>query len=113
MLNFKAPSTGACALRATTTGKTLMLNFDEQRFVRIQSGAVSLGGRLHEVIGACLSSGAQNLFFLGSGGAGILMLPAADLLQTRSVFPVFLKIPAEMVALGSVHLGPRSIAVIP
>jgi fructoselysine-6-phosphate deglycase len=90
-----------------------MLNLDEQRFVRIQSGAVSLGGRLHEVIGACLSSGAENLFFLGSGGAGILMLPAVDLLQTRSVFPVFSRLPAEMVAAGSVHLGQRSIVVIP
>ena len=90
-----------------------MLNFDEQRFVRIQSGAVSLGGRLHETIGACLGGGAQNLFFLGSGGAGILMLLAADLLHTRSGFPVFSRLPAELVADGSVHLGPRSIAVIP
>jgi fructoselysine-6-phosphate deglycase len=90
-----------------------MLNFDEERFVRIQSGVVSLGEHIHEVIGARLSGGAQNLFFLGSGGAGILMLPAADLLQTRSLFPVFSKSPAEIVAIGSVHLGPQSIVVIP
>ena len=90
-----------------------MLNFDEDRFVRIQSGAVSLAGRIHEAIGACLAGGGQNLFFLGSGGAGILMLPAARLLQTRSTFPVFSEMPAELVAAGSGHLGPHSIAVIP
>ena len=38
-----------------------MLNFDEQRFLRIQSGAVALAERLDETIGACLRAGAENL----------------------------------------------------
>ena len=50
-----------------------MLNFDEQRFLRIQSGAVALAGRLDETVGACLRAGAENIFFLGTGGAAILM----------------------------------------
>jgi fructoselysine-6-phosphate deglycase len=90
-----------------------MLNLDEARFLRIQSGAVSLADRLHKTVGECLQAGAQNLFFLGSGGAGILMQPAARLLQTRSTFPTFCEMPAELVAAGSVHLGPQSIVVIP
>ena len=49
----------------------------------------------------------------GSGGAGILMWPAARLLQTRSTFPVHVENPAELVVSGSVHLGPRSVVVIP
>ncbi|MDQ1620915.1 MAG: fructoselysine-6-phosphate deglycase [Actinomycetota bacterium] len=90
-----------------------MLNFDEARFVRIQSGAVSLAERLDQTIAECLAKGAKNLFFLGAGGAGILMLPAARLLQTRSTFPVFVEMPAELVVAGSVHLGAQSIVVIP
>ena len=90
-----------------------MLNFDEQRFIRIQSGALALADDIDEAIGECIANGQQNLFFLGSGGAGILMLPAARLLQTRSTFAVFWDMPAELVLTGSVHLGPRSIVVIP
>ncbi|HEX2147882.1 MAG TPA: sugar isomerase, partial [Pseudorhizobium sp.] len=83
-----------------------MLNFDEERFVRIQAGAVSLAGRIHDLVGTCLEGGAENLFFVGSGGAGILMQPAARLLQTSSTFPTFAEMPAELVGAGSVHLGP-------
>jgi fructoselysine-6-phosphate deglycase len=90
-----------------------MLNFDEDRFLRIQSGAVSLAERLHKTVGECLDQGAQNLFFLGSGGAGILMQPAVQLLQKSSTFPVVPAMPAELVVTGSVHLGPQSLVVIP
>ena len=90
-----------------------MLNLDEARFLRIQSGAVAQAERLHSTIGSLLADGAENLFFAGSGGAGILMQPAARLLRTRSTFPVFDEMPAELVTTGSVHLGPRSVVVIP
>ncbi len=103
----------ASAIPSLDPDEMLMLNFDEQRFIRIQSGALALADRIDEVIGECIAKGQQNLFFLGSGGAGILMLPAARLLQTRSTFPVFWDMPAELVLTGSVHLGPRSIVVIP
>jgi len=90
-----------------------MLNFDTDRFLRIQSGAIALADALHDEIVGCLRRGARNLFFVGSGGAGILMLPAARLLQTRSTFPVHVEAPAELVAAGSAHLGPQSVVVIP
>jgi fructoselysine-6-phosphate deglycase len=90
-----------------------LLNFDEERFLRIQTGAVSLAAGIHQTIGECLQDGATNLFFLGSGGAGILMLPAAELLQDRSTFPVHIRRPAELVEIGSAHLGPQSVVVIP
>ena len=96
------------------TESTRMLNFDEARFVRIQSGAVELAAGLAATVDKCLGDGAQNLFFLGSGGAGILMQPAAQLLQAQSGFPAFVHWPAELDRrLGSRHLGPQSIAVIP
>jgi fructoselysine-6-phosphate deglycase len=86
---------------------------DEARFVRIQAGAVAQADRLRSTIAELLHEGATNLFFLGSGGAGILMSPAVQLLQDRSTFPVHLRLPAELVETGSVHLGPRSVVVIP
>jgi fructoselysine-6-phosphate deglycase len=91
----------------------MMLNFDEARFLRIESGAVALGPAIHEAIAAALAKGAGNIFFLGSGGAAILMQPAALLMQRRSAFPAFMEISAELVAGGHRALGPQSIVVIP
>jgi fructoselysine-6-phosphate deglycase len=90
-----------------------MLNFDTDRFVRIQSGAVALADRIDTIIGDCLTSGAKNVFFLGTGGAAILMQPAALLMNRRSTFPAFLDVSAELILAGHKHLGPHSIVVIP
>lgn len=88
-----------------------MLNFDEARFLRIQSGALAQIEPIHEIMRARLPR-AENLFFLGTGGAAILMEPAIQLLQRRSRFPVFRETAAELTISGSIHLGPRSIAVM-
>jgi fructoselysine-6-phosphate deglycase len=90
-----------------------MLNFDPDRFRSIQGDAVALAGPLRETVGRLLDDGAANLFFLGAGGAGVLMLPAAQLLARSSAFPVKLVHAAEMVAVGDVTLGNGSIVVIP
>ena len=90
-----------------------MLNFDEARFLRIQSGAVGLARPIDGTIGRLLTAGKENIFFLGTGGAAILMQPAAQFLQRRSTFPVYTDLSAELVLNGTRHLGPKSIAVIP
>jgi fructoselysine-6-phosphate deglycase len=90
-----------------------MLNFDETRFLRIQSGAVALAERIDHAISSALTSGAENLFFLGTGGVAYLMQPAYQLLQRRSTFPVFLDYPAELVLTGSANLTKNSIVVMP
>lgn len=90
-----------------------MLNFDEDRFIRIQSGAVAQASGLRSAVAKALQAGATNLFLLGSGGAGILMDPAARLLRSRSTFPVFHEVPAEVLAQGHAHLGAGSLVVIP
>ena len=93
--------------------KTNMLNFDEQRYLRIQTGALALENRLDQVIGSCLARGAENIFFLGTGGAAILMQPAAQLLQRQSRFPAFIESTAELLVTGSRNLTAKSIVVMP
>jgi fructoselysine-6-phosphate deglycase len=90
-----------------------MLAFDLDRFLRIQAGALALEPDIGRAVAACLEAGAENLFFLGTGGAAILMQPAAQLLQRQSSFPTFMEISAELTAAGHAALGQRSIAVIP
>jgi fructoselysine-6-phosphate deglycase len=90
-----------------------MLNFDEARFIKIQTGAVQLAPRIDDAISAALSGGAKNLYFLGTGGVAYLMQPAHLLLQRRSSFPTFVDYPAELVLTGSANLTSDSLAVIP
>jgi fructoselysine-6-phosphate deglycase len=90
-----------------------MLNFDEARFTRIQSGAVALSGPLDDLVGTLLDQGAKNVFFLGAGGAGVLMQPAAQLISRNSDFPAHLENAAELMAVGSTNLGEGSIVVVP
>ncbi|MBS1885845.1 MAG: SIS domain-containing protein [Actinobacteria bacterium] len=90
-----------------------MLNFDEPRFISIQSGAVGLAAPLDRKVGELLADGRENLYFLGAGGAGVLMLPAAQLLERSGAFPVHLQHAAEIVAMGAADLGEKSIVVIP
>lgn len=90
-----------------------MLNFDADRFLRIEAGALALAAPIHAAIGAAMAKGANNVFFLGTGGAAILMQPAALLLQRHSGFPAFMEIAAELVITGHHALGKHSIVVIP
>ena len=90
-----------------------MLNFDEARFLGIQSGAVGLARELDDAVAACLDGGAENLHFLGTGGAAILMQPAVQLLQQRSRLPVFGGYSAEVLVAEPVHLTDKSVVVIP
>ena len=90
-----------------------MLNFDADRFLSIQSGAVALAGAIDGMVASFLAGGGTNIFFLGTGGAAILMQPAVQLLQARSALPVFSPFAAELVLAGSPQLGRGSLVVIP
>lgn len=90
-----------------------MLNFDRDRFVRIQSGAVGIADTVHPIVGKLLTKPVERLHFLGAGGAQLLMLPAASLLERCSSFPVHVQYPAEVVASSPSGIDERSLVVIP
>ena len=90
-----------------------MLNFDQATFLGSQRGAVSCAEQLHPVVQELVSGGCDNLMFVGAGGAGILMWPAAALMASRSRFPTSVEHPAELVTTGSAWLTERSIVVMP
>jgi fructoselysine-6-phosphate deglycase len=90
-----------------------MLNFDEGRFLKIQTGAASLAGPIDEAISAIFAEPPENLYFLGTGGVAYLMQPAFQLLQRQSRFQTFLDYTAELVLTGSANLTAKSLVVMP
>lgn len=91
-----------------------MLNFDPERYTRIQTGAIALAEDLGGCIHDRMTSGTiDTILFLGTGGAGILMLPAAQLLQTQSEITSYVLNTAELVQSGCRRLGPTSLVIAP
>lgn len=90
-----------------------MFNFDDARFLKIQGGAVALAPKIDAEISKAIAEGAENLFFLGTGGVAYLMEPAVQFLHRNSSFPVFKDYPAELVLTGSRNLTSRSIVIMP
>src|SRR5579863_4088920 len=90
-----------------------MFNFDAERYLAIQSGAVQVALELTPLVDERLAAGCDNVIFAGSGGAGILMEPAAGLLAARSRLDTRVLRPAELMTVGSPRLGPSSLVVVP
>jgi fructoselysine-6-phosphate deglycase len=90
-----------------------MFNFDADRYLAIQAGAVRVAAELGPVVAERLAAGCDNVIFAGSGGAGILMEPAAGLITARSRFDARVIRPAELMTVGSPLLGPSSLVVVP
>ena len=88
------------------------LTFDSDRYLRLQQAAVASAAPLAAAVDS-LGDRLRNVFFLGAGGAGILMAPAALLLASRSSVPCYHWVGAELMAHGSRHLGEGSLVVIP
>lgn len=89
------------------------MDFAEAEYLRIEEGAAALAGPIEELISQLLADGARNIHFLGTGGAGMLMQPACDLLRAHSTFPTFLEWPAELMLMDSINVGEGSVVIIP
>jgi len=90
-----------------------MLNFDKDRFIRIQSGAVSFAGQARTLIRELLADGVERLYFMGTGGVQLLTLPAIELAERRSTFAVKAEYPAQVVLDPPAGLDRKSLVVIP
>jgi len=86
-----------------------MVDFDAERYLRIQSGAVA---RFDDLRGLAAGGEWHRVVFAGAGGAGLLMRPAARLLAARSSLRVQVR-PAAELALDGSGLAPDCLVVIP
>jgi len=90
-----------------------MFNFDRDRFLRIQNGAIGLKDELDVVIDEVVTKGIKNVFFVGTGGAAILMYAAEHILKNRSTLPAFTEISSELMVTNHQHLGEQSLVILP
>jgi len=90
-----------------------MLNFDPDRFVKIQSGAIAIAGEARSIMRKLLSGGIERVFFMGTGGVQLLTLPAIELAQSRTTFPVSAQFPAQVVLNPPAGLDSKALVIMP
>src|SRR5688500_16065518 len=90
-----------------------MLNFDKDRFVKIQSGAVAIAQDMRVLMRDLLSEGLERIFFMGTGGVQFLTQPAIELAQRKTLFPVAAAYPAQVVLEPPVGLNEKALVVLP
>ncbi|WP_066304419.1 SIS domain-containing protein [Bacillus sp. FJAT-29814] len=90
-----------------------MFNFDAERFLGIQTGAVQLKDELNLAIDAVMEKGVENVFFVGTGGATLLMYPAQFILKNHSKLPIYTEISSELMLMDHQFLGEKSLVILP
>lgn len=90
-----------------------MLNFDKDRFVAIQSGALGIADEMRSLVRDLLSSGIERVFFMGTGGVQLLTLPAIELAGRYSTFPISAQYPAQVVIAPPAGLNEKALVVLP
>ena len=90
-----------------------MLNFDKDRFVRIQSGAIGIAAEARPLMRRLLDEGIERLFFMGTGGVQLLTLPAIDVAHRHSTFPVAAAFPAQVVIDPPAGLDRTALVIMP
>src|SRR6185369_16365326 len=98
-------------------GRISMLNFDKDRFVKIQTGSVGIAGEVRALMKKLLASdgkggGVNRLYFMGTGGVQLLTHPAIELASRLSTFPVSGEYPAQVVIDPPAALDKNSLVVI-
>jgi fructoselysine-6-phosphate deglycase len=90
-----------------------MKNFDQDRFLRTQSGAVSIADMARPLMRSLLDGGIERVYFMGTGGVQLLTFPAIDLIQRHSTFPVAACYPAQVVVDPPAGLDEKALVIIP
>jgi fructoselysine-6-phosphate deglycase len=90
-----------------------MLNFDKERFVRIQSGAVAIAADVRALMHKLLNEGLERIFFMGTGGVQFLTQPAIELARNSTLLPVSAAFSAQVVLEAPAGLDEKALVILP
>ncbi|QGA57850.1 SIS domain-containing protein [Brucella sp. 2280] len=90
-----------------------MLNFDKDRFVKIQGGAVAIVEDVRALVRKLLDDGLERIFFMGTGGVQFLTQPAIELARNSTVFPVSAAFSAQVILEAPAGLDEKALVILP
>lgn len=89
-----------------------MFNFDQERFLKTQKGAVAANKEITEILKP-LAANLEEIYFIGSGGVGILFDSTVEFARTRSSFSFHRLIAAEFMIHPNKTFSEKSLVIIP
>lgn len=90
-----------------------MLNFDKDRFVKIQGGAVAIAEDVRALMRRLLDDGIERILFMGTGGVQFLTEPAIEIARNATVFPVSSAFSAQVVLEAPAGLDDKALVILP
>jgi fructoselysine-6-phosphate deglycase len=90
-----------------------MLNFDKDRFVKIQGGAVAIAEDVRALMRRLLDDGLERIFFMGTGGVQFLTQPAIEIARNATLFPVSAAFSAQVVLEAPAGLDEKALVILP
>lgn len=90
-----------------------MLNFDKDRFVKMQGGAVAIAEDVRALMRGLLDDGLERIFFMGTGGVQFLTQPAIEIARNATVFPVSSAFSAQVVLEAPAGLDEKALVILP
>lgn len=88
-----------------------MYKFNEENFLEVASGAVSLRNKVESIVDEVTQKGYKNLFLIGSGGSYAAMFPFDFALKMYSSLPVYNEIASEFILMDHKHFGKDSLVI--
>lgn len=89
-----------------------MFNFDQEKFLRVENGALALKGEIEKIVDGLCQRGYKNLFFVGIGGTISYAWQIESILKSKSTLDVYVENAAEFVTLGNKHFTKDSVVVV-
>ncbi len=89
-----------------------MLNFNEEKFLMEENGALSLRRDIEIIVDGICRRGYKNLFLMGIGGTIAFADQMASILKSRSTIDVYVENAAEFTTLGNRHFSKDSVVIV-
>jgi fructoselysine-6-phosphate deglycase len=90
----------------------MMLNFDQEKYLKVTYGAVDGRDKIEKVVEEVAKKGYQNIFLIGSGGAVATFYPFEHMLNAISTVPVYAEIAAEFVLSNHRQFSEKSLVIL-
>lgn len=89
-----------------------MLNFSEEKYLKVTEGAINLRNEVEQHVDAIYEKGFRNIFLLGSGGSIAILQPFEYMLNSISTIPAYAEIASEFIVQNHKQFDEQSLVIV-
>lgn len=89
-----------------------MFNFNKEKFLQEENGALALKQDIEEIVDSICKKGYKNIFLIGIGGTIAIEEQIGSIMKSRSEIDVYIENAAEFTTLGNKHFSKDSVVIV-